>query len=300
MTADGDVLTVTDQEYGDLFWGIRGGGGNFGVATALQYRAHYVPDVLGGLIAHPLEHAVPVIERYHDVTATAPDELTAFLGLLHAPDGSGMKLIGTALCHCGDAQQAERDVGAFRGTPTSAVDTVARLPYPAMNTMLDDAFPPGTLNYWKSAFLKDLSTDSVGVLVDAFVRCPSTMTSIVIAHYHGATSRVAPTATAMPHRGPGYSCVILTEWTDPADTNANLSWTQETFETLHPHTTDRVYVNNLSNDDTGAVPSAYGVNWDRLVEVKRRYDPDNIFRLNHNIDPSAHRADAAVFAPVTR
>jgi hypothetical protein len=165
--------------------------------------------------------------------------------------------------------------------------------------MLDDAFPAGTLNYWKSAFLNDLSTDSVGVLVDAFVRCPSTMTSIVIAHYHGATSRVPPTATAMPHRGPGYSCVILTQWTEPADTNANLSWTQETFEALRPHTTDQVYVNNLSNDDAGAVPSAYGINWDRLVEIKRRYDPDNTFRLNHNIDPSTHRADAAVSAPVT-
>jgi hypothetical protein len=155
-----------------------------------------------------------------------------------------------------------------------------------MNTMLDDAFPPGTYNYWKSAFLMELTADSVGVLVDAFTQSPSTMTSIVIAHYHGATSRVAPTATAMPNRGPGYSSAILAQWTDPADTNANISWTQETFEAVRPHSTDQVYVNNLANDDVGAVPNAYGPNWERLIELKRRYDPDNVFHLNHNIDPS--------------
>ena len=119
--------------------------------------------------------------------------------------------------------------------------------------MLDAGFPAGTLNYWKSAFLRELTDEAIGVLVDAFARCPSPMTSIVIAHYHGATSRVDPTATAFPHRGPGYSPVILAQWTDPADTNANIAWTQETFEALRPHTADRVYVNNLSADDAGSV-----------------------------------------------
>ena len=286
VTADGDVLTVRADEHPDLFWAIRGGGGNFGIATALEYKLHHVPDVFGGLLAYPLGAAHDVTERYRDVTAGAPDELTAFLALAHAPDGSGTKLIGTPLCHCGPPDQATRDVAALRDERALVVDTLASVPYPDINTMLDEAFPAGTLNYWKSAFLRDLTTDAIDVLVDAFATCPSPMTSIVIAHYHGATSRVSPTDTAFPHRGPGYSPVILTQWTDPADTNANITWTQATFEALRPHTTDRVYVNNLASDDESMVPSAYGPNLARLRHIKRRYDPRNVFHLNHNIQPS--------------
>jgi hypothetical protein len=285
VTAGGDVLQVSADEHEDLFWAIRGGGGNFGVATALEYRVHDVPDVLGGLVAHPLASARSVIENYRDVTVAAPDELTVGLALVHAPDGSDAKLIGTPLCHCGDPRQADRDVAALRSAPTAVVDTVERQPYPQINTMLDAAFPAGTFNYWKSAFLRELSVDSVGILVDAFATCPSPMTSIVILHYHGATSRVSSAHTAVPHRGPGYSPVILSQWTDPADTNTNLTWTRETFEALRPHITDQVYVNNLSIDDEGMVPNAYGTNLARLTEVKRRYDPDNVFHLNHNISP---------------
>ena len=122
-------------------------------------------------------------------------------------------------------------------------------------------------------------------MIEAFKRCPSTMTSIVTIHYHGAMSRVDPTETAFPHRGPGYSFVILSQWTDPADTHANIAWTQETFEALRPHSVDKVYVNNLSADDSGMIRDAYGVNWARLVGLKRKYDPTNFFRLNHNIQP---------------
>jgi FAD/FMN-containing dehydrogenase len=286
VTADGEILSVRADEHDDLFWSIRGGGGNFGIATALEYQLHHVPDVHGGLFAYPLADARDVIERYADVTATAPDELTAFLALVHAPDGSGTKLIGTPLCHCGPPDQAEHDIRALRDARTIAVDAVARMPYPDINVMLDDAFPAGTLNYWKSAFLRELTTDAIDVLVQAFANCPSPMTSIVVAHYHGATSRVSPTATAFPHRGPGYSPVILTQWADPADTNANITWTQATYEALRPHTADRVYVNNLANDDESMVPSAYGTNLARLMDIKRRYDPRNVFHLNHNIEPS--------------
>jgi FAD/FMN-containing dehydrogenase len=285
VTADGEILTVTADEHDDLFWAIRGGGGNFGVATALEYRLHHVPDVLGGLVAHPLNAAPHVTERYRNITSSAPDELTAFLAMVHAPDGSGTKLIGTPLCHCGPSDQAEHDVAPLRQADSVAVDTLARMPYPDINVMLDDAFPAGTFNYWKSAFLRDLTADAVGILVDAFATCPSPMTSIVIAHYHGATSRVAPTDTAVPHRGPGYSPVILTQWADPADTSANISWTQATYEALRPHIIDRVYVNNLANDDESMIPSAYGPNLRRLIGIKRRYDPRNAFHLNHNIQP---------------
>jgi hypothetical protein len=256
------------------------------VVTAFEYQAHHVATVLGGIVAHHLGDAVPVSEFYRDFTAAAPDELTAFLAFVHATDGSGTKLVATPMCHCGhDPQRAETDVKPLRSFTPPVLDAVDRLPYPAVNTMLDSSFPAGTQNYWKSAFLRELSADAISVLADAFAQCPSAMTSIVIVHYHGATSRVSPTATAFPHRGPGYSPVILTQWVDPADTDANIAWTRETFEALRPHTADRVYVNNLSADDTDFVTTAYGPNWARLVELKRRYDPDNVFHLNHNIDP---------------
>jgi FAD/FMN-containing dehydrogenase len=287
VTADLDVLSVSAEQHTDLFWAVRGGGGNFGVVTAFEYQAHDVPTVLGGIVAHPLSEAASVASLYGEFTATVPDELTAFLAFVHAPDGSGTKLVATPMCHCGhDPDRAEADVKPLRSFRAPALDTVDRLPYPAINTMLDAAFPAGTFNYWKSAFLRELSPDAIAVLVDAFARCPSPMTSIVIVHYHGATSRVSPTATAFPHRGPAFSPVILTQWIDAADTDANIAWTQETFDALRPYTTARVYVNNLSADDAEFVTTAYGPNWARLVELKRRYDPDNIFHLNHNINPA--------------
>jgi FAD/FMN-containing dehydrogenase len=286
VTADLDVLTVNADEHPDLFWAVRGGGGNFGVVTAFEYVAHHVPTVLGGIIAHPLDAADDVSECYGDVTAGAPDELTAFLAFVHAPDDSGAKLIATPLCHCGDdPEQAEADIKPLRTLRTAALDAVERIPYPAINTMLDASFPAGTQNYWKSAFLSEFSVEAMAVLADAFARCPSPMTSIVVNPYQGATSRVSPTATAFPHRGPGYSVVILGQWVDPAETDVNIAWTRETFDALRSFVADRVYVNNLSADDAPSVPSAYGPNWARLVALKRRYDPDNVFHLNHNIDP---------------
>ena len=151
--------------------------------------------------------------------------------------------------------------------------------------MLDDAFPRGALNYWKSAFLTELSDPAVRIIVDAFDQAPSTMTCIILDHLHGEATRVDPTATAFPHRQPGYSLLLLSQWADPADTRSNIAWTRETFDALAPYMADRRYVNYMSADDGGFVRQAYGPNYDRLVEVKRRYDPGNLFHLNQNIDP---------------
>jgi hypothetical protein len=246
-----------------------------------------VSSVLGGIVAHPLHQAAEVLERYREVASGAPDELTTGLALVHDPGGSGAKLIATPFCHCGDDHdRAEQDLQTLRTVRAGGVDLAGRMPYPAINTMLDDAFPRGSLNYWKSAILRDLTPEAVQVMIDAFQHCPSTMTSIVTVHYHGAMSRVDPTATAFPHRGPGFSPVILTQWTDPADTHANIAWTQETFDALRPYTVDKVYVNNLSADDTGMVRDAYGAKCARLVALKQKYDPANFFHLNHNINPA--------------
>lgn len=286
VTADGDVLQAGGQEHPDLFWALRGGGGNFGIAASLEYRAHPVPTVTGGLLAYPLEKAHEVLAFYRDVTENVPDELTIFYVFAHAPDGSGQKLVLLALCHCGDdPARVEADLAPIRAFGPPMLDTVERVPYPAINTMLDDGYPRGALNYWKSAFLREMSDDAIGVLVDAFAHAPSTMSGIPIVHYHGAVSRVEATATAFPHRA-GFSPVIVAQWLDRADTEANITWAREAFEALRPHTSDKVYSNNLSADDAGMTRDAYGVNWDRLVEVRRRYDPENVFRLNLNIDPA--------------
>jgi FAD/FMN-containing dehydrogenase len=287
VTADGRVLVASADENEDLFWALRGGGGNFGAVTSFQYRAHPVATVLGGLLVHPLSTAPAVLDFYRQFTAAAPDELGVGCGLVHAPDGSGAKFVALPLCHAAeDLQQAETDLKALREFGPPDMDAIQPMPYPAVNTMLDDAFPRGALNYWKSAFLTELSDAAVRIIVDAFEQAPSTMTCIILDHLHGEATRVDPTATAFPHRQPGYSLLLLTQWADPADTRANIAWTRETFEALGPYMADRRYMNYMSADDGGFVRQAYGPNYDRLVEVKRRYDPDNLFHLNQNIDPA--------------
>ena len=286
VTADGTVITASDDEHPDLFWALRGGGGNFGVVTSFEYRAHPLREVLAGPVLHPFSNARAALAFHREYTASVPDELTVGAALLHAPDGSGTKVAGLVPCHCGDPGTADADVKTMRAFGAPIADLVQPMPYPVVNTLLDGAFPKGALNYWKSGFLTDLSDAAIDVIVDAFARVPSTMTGIFLDHLHGAATRVDPTATAFPHREEAFSVLILSQWTDRADTEANIAWTRETFETLRPHLTDGRYTNFMSADDTGFMRQGYGLNYDRLVKVKHAYDPDNLFRLNHNIQPT--------------
>ena len=207
------------------------------------------------------------------------------MALTHAPDGSGHKIAALAICHCGDVADGEKAVAPARSAATPLVDLLGPLPYPVMNTLLDAGFPPGARSYWKSAFFKELSAEAVDTLIDCFRGTPSTMTAIVIEHFHGAATRVAATDTAFPHREPGYNLALATQWLDPADDEANMEWARETFAAVSPFTADTAYVNYLNADEGDRVRSAYGPNWERLVDLKRRYDPDNVFRLNQNIRP---------------
>jgi FAD/FMN-containing dehydrogenase len=287
VTADGEVLTANAQEHEDLFWALRGGGGNFGVVTSLEYRAHPVSMVTGGMVAHPWAERRAALDLYRDFSAAAPDELTVFLGLVHGPEGLDQKLVVTPLCHCGDdAGAIEADLAPLRKFGSPVLDDVRPMAYPVINTLTDDGYPRGALNYWKSAFLRELSDDALTVMIESFERCPSPMSGILVVHYHGAVTRVLPAATAFAHREPGYSLVVASQWLDHGETDANITWTRNTFEALRPHLADRCYVNNLSADDAAFVRNAYGGNYDRLEAIKRRYDPDNVFRLNHNIDPA--------------
>ena len=290
VLADGTHVTAGVDSHEDLFWALRGGGGNFGVVTAFEFDAHPVETVLGGAVLHPFTDALGTLEGYREVTADLSDDLVLGCGLLHGPDGA--KVVGMPVCHCGPDEEAAAEVDRVAGLGAPVATMIERMPYPVVNTLLDSAFPRGALNYWKSAFAPELTDGLLATLVEAYAACPSPMTLIVLEHLHGAVTRVAPDATAFPHRDPGYNILILGQWADPADTEATIGWTRETFDALRPHTADRRYVNYMAADDGSFVHEAYGPNMARLVDVKRRYDPDNVFRLNQNIDPATSPASA--------
>jgi FAD/FMN-containing dehydrogenase len=286
VLASGDLVTASEQSEPDLYWAIRGGGGNFGVATSLRYRAYPLQTVLGGAVAHPLAAAADVFGFYRELTSTVPDELSAFAAFRHAPDGSGLKLCAISICHAGeDESRAEAEVKPIREFGPPVLDLIERMSYPVINTLLDEGFPWGTFNYWKSAFFTELSEEAAAKLTEAFENSPTAMCLLVVEHFHGAVTRVPPSSTAFPHRQSGFNCIIISQWTDPADTDAGIRWARETYDSLRPHMAEGAYVNYLDEDDAGRVRAAYGPNHERLVELKRRYDPDNTFRLNQNIVP---------------
>jgi FAD/FMN-containing dehydrogenase len=286
VLASGAVVTASDDTDPDLFWAIRGGGGNFGVVSSFEYRTHPVVSVLGGPVLHPLAAAPRLFSFYREFAADLPDELSTQAVFLHAPDGSGAKLCGIAVCHAGDdADRAEADIRPLRRFGSPAADMIQRMPYPDVNTGVDWLSPAGALSYWKSAFFSELSDPAVDVMTGAFEQAPSELCALVVEDFHGAVTRVDPTATAYPHREPGFNLFLISQWTDPSRTDMGIAWARETFDALSPYMADRSYTNYLPADDYDRVRQAYGPNYERLVELKRRYDAENLYRLNHNIDP---------------
>jgi FAD/FMN-containing dehydrogenase len=288
VLASGNVVTASDDSEEDLFWALRGGGGNFGVVSSFEFRAHPLVSVLGGPVLYPLAAAPKVFSFFREFSTGLPDELSLQAILAHAPDGSGAKVCGIVLCHAGaDAEQAAADLQPLRDFGSPVADMVERMPYVAMNTGADGLFPRGALNYWKSAFFSELSDGAVEIMIEAFERAPSVLCAIGVEEFHGAVTRVPAEATAYPHREPGFNLILVSQWTDPGQTDACIAWARQTFDALAPYMADRSYTNYLSADDHDRVRQAFGPNYDRLVEVKRRYDPHNRFRGNQNVDPKA-------------
>lgn len=285
VTADGQVIEVSDETHPDLMWALRGGGGNFGVAASLVFRLHPLAMVTGGLIAHPIEAAGEMLRFYRDTAPTCSDDLTVFAGVVHAPDGSGMKLAAMIVCHAGEPEQAERELAPFKEWGSPLMVEIGLMPYPVMNTLLDAGFPKGALNYWLSSFTTGLPDALIDIAVERFASVPSPMSGILLEHFHGEVTRVGATDTAVPHREEGYNLLLPSEWLDPADTDANIAWTKDTFAALSEHFSGGRWLNYLGDDQDDAIRSAYGPNYERLVEVKRQYDPENVFHLNHNIKP---------------
>ena len=287
VTADGRVLRANAEEHPDLFWAVRGGGGNFGVVTSFEFRLFAVgPMVTGGLIAYPFDSARDMLRFYRDFTASVPDEHTVAATLVHAPDGSGTKLAAMVACHCGSLPEGETAVRPLKEFGFPVMDALGSLPYCQLNSMLDDGYPKGALNYWKSSFLAELSDDAIDTMIEHFARCPTPMGQLLLEHVHGAATRVGARDTAFPHRAAGYNFLVVSQTMDQAISDRCTAWVRETYAAMEPFIAPGRYVNYLDDDETGdSVPAAYGPNYRRLQEIKTKYDPNNFFHLNQNIFP---------------
>ena len=289
VTASGEVVRASANEHSDLFWAVRGGGGNFGVATWLEYELYPVgPMVLGGLVAHPFTAARDVLRFYRDFTQSLPDDLTAFAGLLHAPDGSGAQIAAIMVCHAGSLEAGAATVAPVKRFGSPVMDVIGPMPYSAVNMLFDAGFPRGALNYWKSSFLATLADGAIDTMIERFAAAPSPMSGLLLEHFHGAATRVGPTDTAFPHRTVAHNFLAVAEWLEASATQANVAWARDTYAALAPHFASGRYANYLNAEEvtqSGAVSDAFGPNWKRLREVKERIDPDNVFHLNQNIKP---------------
>jgi FAD/FMN-containing dehydrogenase len=285
VTADGRLLVASEEENEDLFWGIRGGGGNFGVVTMFEYRLHAVGPVLGGGLRYSGAEARDVLRFYDEFASTCPDELSTAASLGHAPDGS--VVVGITVCYCGPIEEGERVLHPLRAFGAPLEDSIQPMPYRTLQSAPDAGFPSGRQHYWKSSYLKYLSDEAIEVMIQFVEEMPSAISGVGLQQMHGASSRVDLAATAFPHRDEHYDFLILSQWADPSASEENIRWTRALFEAMQPFFEKGVYVNNLGDEGEDRVKEAYGEHYERLVALKDEYDPTNLFRLNQNVRPTA-------------
>jgi FAD/FMN-containing dehydrogenase len=282
VLADGQLVKANANEHGDLFWALKGGGGNFGVVTSITYRMYPIKEVLSGFLLYPLSAARDVIRFYRDFTSGAiPDELTIYAAALCTPDGA--PVVALIPAWSGDIQEGERVLEPVRKFGSPIADFIRRMPYPEMQTMTDGLAPFGLRSYWKAQFLRELPDEAINRFVGFAETSTSPRSLAILEHAHGAVCRVAEEATAFPTRTAPYDLALISIWADPAEDPANIAWTRTFHTGMEPWSTHLVYVNALDQDDTERIPQAYGRNYNRLCEVKEKYDPENRFRRNQNI-----------------
>jgi FAD/FMN-containing dehydrogenase len=281
VTADGKVLTASASQNEDLFWALRGGGGNFCVVTSFEFQAHPVATVLGGLLLYPRAMAGDVIRHFRDFMASAPDELTAYCALLHGPDGS--PLVGVIPCYCGNVADGERVLQPLRKFGSPVVDGIQAMPFPAMQSLLAPSFPDGNQNYWKSTLQRELSDDAISALVEHTNKLSSPLSFVVLEYYGGAAGRVPRDATAFPHRNLPWDILFLAQWTDPAQTNVHRDWARSGEEILRPFSENAHLLSALDVEADDVIKTAFGSNLPRLAAIKQKYDPSNFFRVSHPI-----------------
>jgi FAD binding domain/Berberine and berberine like len=283
VTAEGMPRVASADENEDLFWALKGGGGNFGVVTSFEFRAHPVSTVLGGLVMYPRDRAGEVFRFYRDFTQSAPEELTAYIALLHTPDG--IPAVAVIACYCGEVAEGEKVLKPLRTFSSPMADMIQPMPFPQMQTLLDAAFPDGNQNYWKSTFLRELSDDAIRVLVQHANRATSPLSAVVIEYYGGVASRVGVSEAAFAQRHAHYSLIILAQWTDPGESPRHIEWARGLADAMRPFSSGAYYLNYLGDEGEDTIKATFGPNYDRLAAVKKKYDPMNFFRLNQNIKP---------------
>jgi FAD/FMN-containing dehydrogenase len=294
VTAAGDVVRASAAEHPDLFWALRGGGGNFGVVTRFEFKLHPVgPDVLSGLIVYPISGAKPVLQQYREFIAQAPDDLTVWIVLRQAPplpflpqEVHGKEIVVLALLYAGDPKEGQPLIEPLRKFGNPVGEHVGIQPYTAWQRTFDPLLATGARNYWKSHNFSTLDDGLFDAALDYIDKLPSPQCEIFFGALGGATTRPTPDSAAYAHRDARFVMNVHGRWEDPADDERCISWAREFFNASAPFASGGVYVNFLTADEGDRVRVAYGPNYDRLARVKRQYDPDNLFRMNQNIKPA--------------
>ena len=285
VTADGRVLRASASENPDLFWALRGGGGNFGVVTTFEFQLHEVSTVLGGMLIYPISRARDMLRLYRDVTRTAPDALTVFAAMMHTPDG--IPVAALAMCYNGPVTEGERAIAAVRSFGSPIAGEVGPIPYTALQSMLDAGFPSGLQVHWRSEFAASLPDQLIDSLVGSFKDVKSPLSMILIEQFGGAVSRISSDATAFDQRNAAYNLVIVSRWATSGDAAPNVQWARSTSDAVKPFGTGTVYVNYIgAGESPDRVRASFSpAKFARLAAIKLRYDPTNLFRTNQNIPP---------------
>ena len=285
VTADAELRRTSASENLDLFWALRGGGGNFGVVTSLEFRLHPVTDVLGGLVLYPLDQAADMLRFYRDFCPTLPDEAEAYAGLLTSPDG--IPVGAMVLGYNGPIAEGERVLAPARRFGKPVADLVAPMPYVARQSMLDAPNAVhGLHRYWRSAFTERISDDLIDVAVEGASRFSSPMSALLFFYLHGAVARVPSDATAFGARKAQWDFDAIGQWADGAESGRHIAWVRELWTGLEPHLQGDAYINHISADDKPEkIRASFGANYQRLQSIKSKYDKDNLFRINSNIAP---------------
>ncbi len=284
VNADGNHVTVSATQNEDLFWAIRGGGGNFGIVTALEFRLHDLGPVHGGMVLYPRPVAIDLLRQYRDITLQAPDELTAYAALLV---GHGHPMAAIALCHSGSKADGAAACEQFKLSTPPVADMMGEKNYSEIQTMLDFAAPAGQHYYFKCPFLRELTDEAITAIVEYSEHLPTEQSQVVIEHMHGAASRVPVAQTAFGLRRVHYSINMMPAWTDPSLAEKCITWAQGFASALNAFGASDAYVNYLGDEGPSAVKASYGANYERLASLKKKYDPENFFRFNQNIPPAA-------------
>ncbi|MGH2555760.1 MAG: BBE domain-containing protein, partial [Actinomycetota bacterium] len=292
VTADGQLVHASADENPDLFWGVRGGGGNFGVVTSFEFRVHPVKEIYGGPMFFELADASDVLKFYREFIADAPEEFGGFPAWQIAPplpfipeDRHGDSFLAFVACWAGPVDKGEGVLKPLHDVAPVVAEHVGPMPYPALNSAFDGLVPAGLQHYWKANFVKELTDDSIEAHLEHGPKVPAVNSTVHIYPINGACHRVAPDATAFAYRDANFATVIAGMWPDPGQNEANIKWVRDYYEATAPLSEEGGYINFMAGDDQDRIKANYKGNYARLVEVKRKYDPDNLFHVNQNIRP---------------